>query len=521
MNEIKCRMACTLLFGLLLSACVSGDESNSEIIELCFDNNSHLILEAASGLAPGCVSDLSVNSYTSVSYQLAVGPRRLKKWKFISLNVEMESQEAFGPAVKVTDSLGVEHVTSPYVSNPNWSSHVLNLPTGTQTKLALSFDTAATLGRFRKLHIKFSNDDRFDSVPQGEFRFREVFPDKGRRTRILVVGNSTIRGTCNNVQDTIPYLLQSKADFNHPNEYEVLNYGIGSWFLATQVLAVKSSVVNVWPIDHTNVFKTDLGHTDDITTLESFRRVKGARRTIDSLKPNIIILASLWNDIYHILQHTHRVSCGDLTRYKACVSSKGTNCELHIPLIAYYEALYEYANTKSVEDEFNVAQAIQRDSGCAIPNSNDDNTSLIAELTYKWLIDKFIREVGGRSKIILMSLPFKGEGRLPSLLAQNPTYLNIGTNLRGSKETTAEYKRLELVSGIQNKVMKSVAAANNIMFADMSDVVRMKLEHATDDEYAGANLFCDPVHLNERGNEFIVDNIYDRVMAATKTRAYR
>jgi hypothetical protein len=307
--------------------------------------------------------------------------------------------------------------------------------------------------------------------------------------------------------------LQSKADFSSPGKFEFINYGIGSWFLASQVLAVNNTVVNEWPIDHTNIFKTDLGYADDIRTLNSYRKIKTSRRTIKSLKPDVIILASLWNDISHIKRHTHKVSCGDLSSYNACIKNHGESCEKKVPLISYYDSLYQFANTKNIDDEFVIHQKILHDRDCPIPKSADPNISIVAKLTYRWLIDKFIEEVGEDSKVILLSLPFKGEGRLPSLYARdNASYLNIGTDKIGKNANVDQYDDLQFISAVQNEVMQKIAFEKNITFIDMSKVTRIKFAKASDKEYIDSNLFCDPIHLNERGNEFLVDYMFDKIM---------
>jgi len=362
-------------------------------------------------------------------------------------------------------------------------------------------------------------DDRFDGISDVELRFRERLPRRSHKTtRIAIVGNSTIWGTGTTRNGTISYILQSKLETLFPGRFEVVNYGIGCWNLANQIISIRENFV----------YKTWCNESGRRLTPDNIRdsavyAVKGESSksallnqdnavTLAELDPDVIILASLWNDIIYPLFYDNWPP-GRLTIDGTPVA------------VLYMKAIFDYMDDPSVEKyktamslyevreggANKVSLKVPEDERSLIGSESFESFKQIVSSRYELLVDEFIRRAREIAEIWLFTLPSKGMNKYEELIDKAPKFMSRGSFLISdiSDETLTGYHYLFNTAGrIERAVLMRKSREYRLPFIDVRDKFIRDFSALSVADYTNLGYFHDTIHFTYRGNQWIADRIF-------------
>lgn len=379
----------------------------------------------------------------------------------------------------------------------------------------------------RKGTSKFSSvrpvvliDDRFDGLKDIELRFRERLTyRKGGRIRVAIVGNSTIWGTGAPRNATISYILQSKLESLYPGRFEVVNYGIGCWSLTNQIVSIKNNFVyKTWcntadsRLTHDNIRDSSISLVKGEDT-ESVTAHQSNAVTLAELKPDMILMGSLWNDVIYTLFFDNWPANS--------ATFDG------VPLLnLYYRALYNYMDNPTAENH-EIASLIyemaagngEGAKGTLAPKHEKDvvgndgfgKLEKIARLKQDFLVNEFLTRVDGSARLVLFNLPSKDAGRTDEMIDKAPWFLSRGAFLISdtSKETLKGYFHIfDTTSYIDETVFTDNSKKHGLPFWNTKKTFVDEHKGVTVADYVNMEYFHDTIHFTYRGNQWIADRIF-------------
>ncbi|MFH0926108.1 MAG: hypothetical protein V1872_10875, partial [bacterium] len=354
-------------------------------------------------------------------------------WQSDNMNVSVSawvwSDTPCNAFLKIESNTGREAISAFHSGNSKWEYLTTVYPFSESiSTLKISLLNKKSIARFDDIHPLIILDDRFDGISDYEFRFRERLNyKKNRRIRIVVVGNSTIKGTNSSKNGTFSYVLQSKLESLFPNKFEVMNYGIGSWYLRDQIVSLENNF-HFGNLNHDNIFNSSISPISEEKEESLNENIKNAT-TLKSIQPDIIILSSLWNDINEVIMHNTPFEVGviDDTPFS----------------ILYYQSLYNYMDTPtninylSAKNIYELAIQEGEKTVEQLPTTYNEivnslylqKISLNAKLKYDFLMRMFLKRACNLSNIWNLNFPFRGGENYLHYINKIPSHMAAGTGI--------------------------------------------------------------------------------------------
>lgn len=373
--------------------------------------------------------------------------------------------------------------------------------------------------KFQAPDLLVMSDDRFGSIlpPQdiggGRLRERVSFQKDLSRIRIVVVGNSTVNGVAFVAHHaTFPYLLQLKLETLYPGKFEVINYGIGAGGLLDQIVSVKHHFK--FATNDTNYY-LKLINPARYETPNSLSLADASLDAISlaTLKPDIIIISSMWNDLdrlfnWEVLERDY----GSLTELLTLLDN---------PSPASFEA-YQTKKT-SVLGMIKKRQTTLAPKNHSYAWSTDQNyedlsndaqffaSSRWAEDKYSELLEAFVSRASGISTIWNLNLPANGGKKAVDYFDRFPDLMLKADSLEKEKRKAIVFYR-QFSGDIQSRVGNNIALKHHIPSLDLVHSYNAIIQDADSGEWAKLDYFVpDLIHFTYRGNEWIADEIF-RIM---------
>lgn len=445
----------------------------------------------------------------------------LKNNTVMELIVEFESLVPEDAQFTVLYDTGRRHQILSEWNSPN-RPRLAIIPPTYKGPIRLSLKSGKSDTTFKIRELLREVDSRFVNMPQDEFRLREkFFPKADDEIRVLVVGNSTIRGTCNDEFNTLTHYLERKIRAISDRKINVINYAKGSWFLNAQVFAYSRCFLDngKWPIagaignpnDPTYCFDTkDIWASASRIIINDTKDQKAIENILHSYKlirdhqPDLIVISSLWNDINEFFNVRVTTQPADCTETHPCHSAD----EGYRAFVEYYESLLEWYDKPRADSRRDVFVAATKYRAIYYSSSTAEG-QIAAKRIYRYLLEKFISEAGEKN-VMLMTLPYRGEG-IEGIWSHRD-FMKIGTGYTTDADVTAVFKRYEMVQRIQNEVINEVAREKALPLVDASSIFAQKFRHLTAKQYIDRDAICDPVHLNNNGNEAVAESMLQPIM---------
>lgn len=355
-------------------------------------------------------------------------------------------------------------------------------------------------------------DDRFDGITDNELRFAEnIGYGKGSRTRIVFIGNSTIRGTGAPRNATISYILQSKLESAFPGKFEVINYAIGCWNISNQIVSVsKNFVYKTW-CNETGKRLTPDNISDrsiyliDGESADWFVRSQKNALTLTELKPDVVVFSSLWNDTIYPM-FFDGTAFESRTRRGMPVAN------------AYYRAIFNYMDKPNAEN-YTIAKilhdtldfyAASKETGL-FDIGKDEMSAQVMRLRYDFLLNEFLKRSRAISKVWLLNLPSKDRSAYEELIDKAPEFMSRGAFLisNTSKEELKKYYGVFASSSdIEESSLKEASEKHNMPFINAKGMFVHEFGGTSISDYVNLEYFHDTVHFTYMGNEWVADKIF-------------
>jgi hypothetical protein len=385
---------------------------------------------------------------------------------------------------------------------------------GDELRLALCLRTGEA--RFKTPELLVLVDDRFDGIlpPSdiggGRLRERVAFKKDLNRYRIVIVGNSTVNGVAFVAHHaSFPYLLQLKLETLYPEKFEVINYGIGAGGLLDQIVSVNHHFK--FATNETNYFQ-QLINPARYETPSTSSLINASRDAVSlaALKPDIIIIASMWNDLDRLFNwHVMDRDYGALGEFLALLDE---------PSQATYKAyrqkkillLKEIEKKRADLNPKNYSHAWSTDQSY-FDLSHDAKfyaAARKAESKYEELLDAFVARAAKVSNVWNLVLPANGGNKAAEFFDHFPDLMLKADQLENEKKKAIAFYR-QVSAEIQSRAGHKVALKYGIQNLDLAGSYNASIEDADAVEWAKLNYFVpDLIHFTYRGNQWIADEIF-------------
>ncbi|MBF0521276.1 MAG: hypothetical protein HQK92_16310, partial [Nitrospirae bacterium] len=431
-------------------------------------------------------------------------------------------------------------VTSAYHSgNGTWEYITVVYPFNkSETFFKISLINTKGIAKFYKVQPVVISDDRFyNPEPDYFFTSSEQFREKlnykkSSRIRILVLGNSTIYSICSSNNTSISYILQQKLESLYPGKFEVINYGIAAWNLQSQIVSLAygfyfRNVLLEPVLPEKLAFIRENSPNAFVREAVDNKSTERNPYTVATLKPDIIVQASMWNDLTEIIMWP-----GMKRKDNFDLSSTDNGSVV----VQYFKALYNYMDNPS-EDNLKKAQSIhdfalksteekQKDvelfqrmnfkerhefPGVTIaPLAFEEHlynrvlSELIrgAKIAYEYLLNEFLVRAHSY-QVWNLVLPSKGGANYMYYIKRNPDFMKI---LPWDSERY--YSRLWIESSIQQDIGHKLSSQYNLPFINLASEFSNQYDNLTASAYSNLDYFCDQIHFTYRGNEWLVDRLF-------------
>jgi hypothetical protein len=208
---------------------------------------------------------------------------------------------------KLEGSPGREALSAFHSGNSRWEYLTAVYPyDDVPARLRITMQGAEGSARIEDLRAVATYDDRFDkALPDACYPLRErVTYRHGTRTRIVVVGNSTVNGRAvSDKRASFPYLLQLKLEAAFPGRYEVMNFGLCGWHLPPQVLTLDRLFNGNKACDGATWCGGKDAQLSPANALVPEHNADHNTPTIAQLDPDVIVFAGMWNDGWRALKY--------------------------------------------------------------------------------------------------------------------------------------------------------------------------------------------------------------------------
>ena len=296
------------------------------------------------------------------------------------------------------------------------------------------------------------------------------FKKEANRIRIVIVGNSTVNGVASVAHHaTFPYLLQLKLETLYPGKFEVINYGIGAGGLLDQIISVKNHFK--FATNDTNYFVQLINPAPHSETINSLSLAAASRDAVSlaALNPDIIIIASMWNDLdrlfnWEILERDY----GALPEFLRLLDT---------PTSETY-ATYQFKRNTALEMIKKKQSTLQPKNYSFTLSTNSNYADLLkdeqyyissrrAEEKYQKLLDKFVvRALAISQSVWNLSLPANGGGKAVDYFDHFPDIMLKANNMELEKKKAIVFSR-QFQGGIQSRTGTIIASKYHIPNLDL------------------------------------------------------
>ncbi|MBF0466996.1 MAG: hypothetical protein HQK94_18170 [Nitrospirae bacterium] len=435
-----------------------------------------------------------------------------EQWQSEKMNISVSawvwSDTPAAALLKISSNTGKESVSAFHSGGRTWEYLTVVYPYHEITEsFTISLVTVNGIAMFDNVQPVVIADDRFDYNPDNPHWFKEkVMYTKSNRIRIVIVGNSTINGAGANNNGTISYCLQSKLESLYPGRFEVINYGISAGNLQSQIIAVNRGVIG-WRASDMEILKPE--------AIKAVSKRDGP--TISELRPDIVVIGSMWSDIREMIGF----SDFDYVGAMETADCNGIPCS-----ILYLKRLYAYMDDPN-ESNFQEASAkfklylemsqknrrvdeLNRLTYNELQN-NEYMRYLIgnAGKKYSYLLSEFTERVIKIAKVWQITLPFKGGANYSKYINKSSYFMQDGIVFSG--DIYIFYYKYQLSDDIQRMSAIEVSDRFNLPFIDLSHIVYSELSSLPISTYVNLGYFIDPLHFSYRGYELLADRLFNNM----------
>lgn len=380
-------------------------------------------------------------------------------------------------------------------------------------KLRISLRSEQGLARFKAPELLVMTDDRFDGVlsPQdiggGRLRERVAFQKDPGRVRIAIVGNSTVNGVAFVAHHaSFPYLLQHKLESIYPGRFEVINYGIGAGGLLDQIVSVNHhfKFATSDTSYHMQLINPARHETPSSTSLVN--AAKDAM-SLASLKPDVIIIASMWNDLDRLTNEVVQLrDYGALAEFLRLLDAPTSNNYL-----AYTNKKNEFIrqiNTHGERSYYSYAWSSNQAYSELVSDDQFFAVARRAEAKYEELLDAFVARANQLSQVWNLELPANGGKKAVEFYDRFPDSLLKADGMPAEKKKAIVFYR-QITSAIQSRSGQRVANKYRIPNLDLAASYDALIEDGDAANWARLDYFVpDLIHFTYRGNQWIADEIF-------------
>jgi hypothetical protein len=319
---------------------------------------------------------------------------------------------------------------------------------------------------------------------------------KGKRLRIICIGESTTYGVGASRVATWPFMLQLAFDVAYPNRFDVMNLGREGQFIEEyNINLIRSSFI------HHDYFRD--GDKDYQFILSQYLNHSAGFGWKD-LKADIALIVPVWNDMTNVL--LEKVKERLHVQYKRSLFYRFTDLMNRCP-VSNRLALGYYIKKMALIRMENYLTS-KRISSLDLSSSMGE-----IERIYKNDLIEFIsrfREYLPQTKIYLVSLP-------GLFVKQSYTEYEM-SRYRDSFPIRYSKRQLEFYAAFQGLVEQRVRAAmkdiarkesGTIGFIEIPDVAT---ENNSAQNETDSRLFYDPFHFTHLGNNMIVHYLFDKLV---------
>ncbi|WP_420265527.1 hypothetical protein [Candidatus Magnetominusculus dajiuhuensis] len=342
---------------------------------------------------------------------------------------------------------------------------------------------------FRDITAVALRDNRFKE--KTDLFSEHLFKDKTSRKRILFIGASNVH-SYTSLDDgyfsTIPFLLQSKLESIYPGKYEVVNYGLVSYGLESDLVSYKTNDLLTGPLYR--VFGNNVSFV--------------CEPSISSLKADYIFISlTPWGPSFQQMRLNRdgqfKISC-----FNGCDSFNGkNNCNAVLDSLLKYINYPSVDNYKILQQTYSSAQQcstvmdkIIKDVNGDLYNLNNiDNNNYFLDLysgansEFRYVVNKLVTLIGHSSKTFWFTMP---TDLVMSRLSLNKS--DYFSHLYGTKLSDDICRDLN-----DNKLLSCL---------DIDRFYQNEYSVLNLSDYSKIGIFFDLVHLTYRGNEFIADTLF-------------
>ena len=440
----------------------------------------------------------------------------------VSVSAWVWSDTPGGAFIKLSNLKGREAVSAFHSGGSRWENLTVVYPYDEKPSL-LRVSLVARIGTalFGEIRPIATYDDRFTKIlPDGCNPLRErATYQKDDRIRIVVVGNSTVNGhAVADKRATFPYVLQLKLEAFFPGRFEVINFGQCAWHLPPQIITLDKAFNSNKACDGATWCAGKDGQFSHKKILIAEQNADNNTPTISQLKPDIIIFAGMWNDIWRVLKYAG---------WGISPNPDEVNRNGEIPLsVEYMKAVFKYADHPN-EKNYLIADKLFERAMMPINPQTLANLQFCdylslkksiefarlednARIKFRYLVEEFIRRGQRYSNVWTITLPSRF----------GDSYEEAGKKLMNAGLVPAEKIDNFLINGyvdavterIQNQELISVSKELGAKSHNLSKFFRQQYGAMPMSEQFSMGYFLENVednaHFRYRGNEWIADQIF-------------
>jgi hypothetical protein len=440
----------------------------------------------------------------------------------LSLSAWVWSDASGGAFLKLSNLKGQESYSAFHSGASRWENLTVVYPYDQRPDvLRVSLLTTKGTSSFEEIKPIVTYDDRFTkTLPDACAPLRErVTYANDDRIRIVVVGNSTVNGhAVANKRASFPYVLQLKLETYFPGRFEVINFGICAWHLPPQIITLDKAFNSNKACDGAAWCAGKNGQFSHKAILVAEQNADKNTPTISQLKPDVIIFAGMWNDVWRSLKY----SAWGIPPNPDEVNRNGETPSS----VAYLQAVFNYAdnptkqNYQIADEMFEKAMrpvepstlaSLQLSDYTSLRKSTEFNNLVEnSSRKFRYLSEEFIRRAQHYADVWTATLP----GRL------GDSYEEAGKKLNRAGLLPAEKIDNFLMNGyvdalterIQNRELTLASSKLGANLLDLSKSFQQQYEGMSISEQFTLGYFLenieDNVHFLYRGNQWIADQMF-------------
>lgn len=387
--------------------------------------------------------------------------------------------------------------------------------------LRVSLLSGKGAARFAQIKALATYDDRFTkTLPDACNPLRErVTYVKSSRVRIVVVGNSTVNGhAVADKRASFPYVLQLKLESMFPGRFEVINFGLCGWHLPPQIVSLDKAFNSNKACDGASWCGGKEAQFTHKNALAIERNADNNTPTIGELKPDVIIFAGMWNDVWRTLKYAGwgiPPNPDEVNRIGGVPAS-----------VEYLRSVIDYIdhpsqeNYRLAEKKFKLSMqplgpeklmSLQFQDHSSLKR-NEQFKRLVenAGIKLAYLTEEFIMRARKYGQVWTMTLP----GRF------GDAYEDAAAKMRAGGQISPEGFEKFLINGyidaaserIQNDEIFRVSQKLGVKSVDLSEIYHAENGAMPISEQLSLGYFLanveDNVHFTYRGNEWIADRMF-------------